>query len=55
MNKVAIIISEAAFLGSYLCEKMIENDISVICIDNLSTGSLKNIEHLIGNDKFKFI
>ncbi len=55
MNKVAVITGGAGFLGSHLCEKMIENNIDVVCIDNFSTGSLKNIEHLIGNDSFKFI
>ena len=55
MNKVAVITGGAGFLGSHLCEKLIENDINVICIDNLSTGSLDNIEHLFGNEKFKFI
>jgi len=55
MNKVAVITGGAGFLGSHLCEKLIENDINVVCIDNLSTGSLDNIEHLFGNEKFKFI
>lgn len=55
MNKVAVITGGAGFLGSHLCEKLIENDINVICIDNLSTGSLDNIEHLFGNEKFNFI
>ncbi len=35
--------------------KLISNNINVICIDNLITGSLENIGHLIGNDNFKFI
>ena len=55
MNKVAVITGGAGFLGSHLCEKLIENDINVVCIDNLSTGSLDNIEHLFGNEKFNFI
>jgi dTDP-glucose 4,6-dehydratase len=55
MTKTAVITGGAGFLGSHLCDKLLENDISVICIDNLLTGDLKNIEHLIGNKKFKFI
>lgn len=53
--KTAVITGGAGFLGSHLCEKMISNDINVICVDNLITGSLENIEHLFGNEKFKFI
>ncbi|MDA3860346.1 MAG: SDR family oxidoreductase [Melioribacteraceae bacterium] len=55
MNKTAVVTGGAGFLGSHLCEKLIENNIKVICIDNLLTGSLDNIEHLFGNDNFKFI
>lgn len=55
MTKTAVITGGAGFLGSHLCDKLLENDISVICIDNLLTGDLKNIEHLIGNKNFKFI
>ncbi len=55
MKKTAIVTGGSGFLGSHLCEKLIENDIRVICIDNLLTGSLDNIEHLFGNDNFKFI
>lgn len=54
-KKTAVVTGGAGFLGSHLCEKLIENDISVICIDNLLTGDLKNIEHLFGNRKFQFI
>lgn len=54
-RQTAVVTGGAGFLGSHLCEKLIENDISVVCIDNLLTGDLKNIEHLFGNDKFHFI
>ena len=53
--KKAIITGGAGFLGSHLCEKLIENDIQVICIDNLLTGDISNIEHLFGYENFKFI
>lgn len=42
-------------MGSHLCEKLIEQGHEVICIDNLITGSEKNIEHLKNNPNFKFI
>lgn len=54
-KQTAVVTGGAGFLGSHICEKLIENDISVVCIDNLLTGDLKNIEHLIGNENFKFI
>ena len=53
--KRAVITGGAGFLGSHLCEKLIKNNIQVVCLDNLSTGSLENIEHLFGNENFKFI
>lgn len=55
LKKTAVVTGGAGFLGSHLCEKLIENEINVICIDNLITGDLRNIEHLFGNDKFHFI
>ena len=54
-RQTAVITGGAGFLGSHLCEKLIENDIKVICIDNLLTGDLRNIEHLFGNPFFEFI
>ncbi len=55
MKKTAVVTGGAGFLGSHLCEKLLENDIKVVCLDNLLTGSLDNIEHLFGNENFKFI
>jgi len=49
-----LITGGAGFLGSHLCEFLLEKGHEVICMDNLSTGSISNIEH-IHNDKFKFI
>lgn len=50
-----IVTGGAGFLGSHLCDKLIEQGNEVICVDNLSTGSEKNIEHLKNNPNFKFI
>jgi dTDP-glucose 4,6-dehydratase len=53
--KRAVVTGGAGFLGSHLCDKLIANEIAVVCIDNLLTGDVSNIEHLFGNDKFTFI
>ncbi len=57
MGKVkrALVTGGAGFLGSHLCEKLLEHDFQVVCMDNLLTGSVRNIEHLAGNENFKFI
>ena len=51
---VCVVTGGAGFLGSHLCEYLLELGDSVICIDNLDTGSLENIEH-IGQPEFQFI
>ena len=51
---VCVVTGGAGFLGSHLCEHLLELGDKVICIDNLDTGSLENIEH-IGQDEFVFI
>lgn len=55
MKQVAVVTGGAGFLGSHLCDKLIENGIKVICMDNLLTGNIENIEHLFGNENFQFI
>ncbi|MBN1637438.1 MAG: SDR family oxidoreductase [Ignavibacteriales bacterium] len=55
MKKIAVVTGGAGFLGSHLCDKLIKEDIKVICIDNLLTGNIINIEHLFGNENFQFI
>jgi UDP-glucuronate decarboxylase len=45
----------AGFLGSHITNKLIENDHEVTVLDDLSTGSVKNIAHLSANPNFKFI
>lgn len=50
-----VVTGGAGFLGSHLCDKLIEQNHQVICIDNLSTGDIKNIEHLKGNPNFQFL
>lgn len=55
MSKVAVVTGGAGFLGSHLCDKLIGNGLKVVCIDNLITGNIENIEHLFGNENFSFL
>ena len=50
-----IVAGGAGFIGSHLCEKLIEKNHYVFCLDNLITGSLKNIDHLFNKKNFQFI
>ena len=50
----ALVTGGAGFLGSHLCDRLLEDGYRVICVDNLETGSLQNVEHLRG-DAFRFI
>src|SRR5712664_2684093 len=50
----AVVTGGAGFLGSHLCDHLISKDYRVVCVDNLDTGSLQNVEHLRG-DHFLFI
>ena len=51
----ALVTGGAGFLGSHLCERLLEEGLAVVCMDNLITGSLANIEHLFGRSGFTFI
>ena len=50
----AVVTGGAGFLGSHLCDHLVSKGYRVVCIDNLDTGSLQNVEHLRG-DEFLFI
>jgi dTDP-glucose 4,6-dehydratase len=50
----AVVTGGAGFLGSHLCDQLIEKGNRVICVDSLETGSLQNVEHLRG-DRFVFV
>lgn len=54
MDKTIIVTGGAGFIGSHLCDRLIERGDTVICLDNLLTGSQKNIVHLMSNTKFFF-
>jgi len=54
-KKRALVTGGAGFLGSHLCDHLLAQDFQVVCMDNLVTGSVRNIEHLAGNEDFRFI
>ncbi|HUC34977.1 MAG TPA: UDP-glucuronic acid decarboxylase family protein [Gaiellaceae bacterium] len=51
----AVVSGGAGFLGSHLCDYLLEKGHRVICVDNLDTGSLQNIEHLNNGENFLFV
>jgi len=53
--KTVLVTGGAGFIGSNLCEKLIDNGYKVICLDNLLTGSQKNVAHLFSKPNFYFI
>ncbi|NBV14437.1 MAG: SDR family oxidoreductase [Sphingobacteriia bacterium] len=55
MSPTILITGAAGFLGSHLSDRFIAEGFKVIAMDNLLTGSLRNIEHLFGNENFTFI
>ncbi len=54
-RKRILVTGGAGFLGSHLCEKLLDQGNDVICLDNLFTGSKDNIRHLMDNNYFEFI
>ena len=54
-SPVSVVTGGAGFLGSHLCDKLLGEGHRVVCLDNLLTGNVANIEHLAGNAAFRFI
>lgn len=54
-HKNIIVTGGAGFIGSFLCEDLLKDGHHVICIDNLSTGNVQNIQALLQNPNFRFI
>jgi len=50
-----VVTGGAGFLGSHLCESFLARGDEVVCLDNLSTGAIANIEHLFGQPGFTFV
>ena len=53
--KNILVTGGAGFIGSHLCDKLLEQGNHVICLDNFFTGSRKNVTHLFGNPEFELI
>jgi len=54
MKKV-LVTGGAGFLGSHLCDRLIADGQDVLCVDNFFTGSKRNIEHLLSNNRFELM
>ena len=55
MKKRILVTGGAGFLGSHLCERLLNEGNEVICVDNFYTGTKDNIKHLLGNPYFELI
>lgn len=54
-HKRVVVTGGAGFLGSHLCDRLIESGAEVICLDNFFTGSKNNVAHLMGNPRFEIV
>jgi UDP-glucuronate decarboxylase len=54
-KKRVLVTGGAGFLGSHLCEQLLEKGCDILCVDNLYTGSKRNIVHLLENPYFEFL
>ena len=54
-KKTILVTGGAGFIGSHLCKSLLNENHKVICLDNLFTGTLKNIEEFENNDNFEFV
>ena len=54
-NKKILVTGGAGFVGSHLCERLLNDDNKVICLDNFHTGNRQNISHLTNNPNFEIV
>ncbi len=54
-RKRVLVTGGAGFLGSHLCERLLEDDTEVLCVDNFYTGTRENIEHLLRHPRFELL
>lgn len=55
MDKKVLVAGGAGFIGSYVCKYLLENNVGVICVDNLTTGSKTNIDPFLTSKNFIFL
>ncbi|OBV29028.1 NAD-dependent dehydratase [Helicobacter sp. CLO-3] len=55
LSKRILVTGGAGFLGSHLCDRLIERGDEVLCVDNLFTGAKRNIAHLLSHPRFEFM
>jgi len=55
MNKKVLVTGGAGFLGSHLCDRLLESGAEVLCVDNYFTGNKNNILHLLDNPRFELM
>lgn len=55
LKKRVLVTGGAGFLGSHLCERLLNQGCDVICLDNYFTGSKQNVSHLMGNPHFELL
>jgi UDP-glucuronate decarboxylase len=55
LRKRVLVTGGAGFLGSHLCERLLDKGFDVLCVDNFYTGSKRNIEHLLGDPYFELL
>jgi UDP-glucuronate decarboxylase len=55
LRKRVLVTGGSGFLGSHLCERLLDEGCEVICVDNFFTSSRQNIEHLLPNPRFELI
>ena len=55
MTKRAVVTGGAGFLGSHLCERLIDEGYEVLCLDNFVTGTPTNVEHLMYEPRFRLV
>ncbi|MGH6878801.1 MAG: UDP-glucuronic acid decarboxylase family protein, partial [Rhizomicrobium sp.] len=55
LEKRVLVTGGAGFLGSHLCERLVESGAHVICVDNFFTGAHQNVQGLVGNPHFELI
>lgn len=53
-EKRIIVTGGAGFVGSHLCDRLIAQGHNILCVDNLETGRMANIEHLTAHPRFEF-